>query len=369
MNTNAQHSLRIRIPSGQEMYEAIRRRDARYDGRFYYGVVTTGVFCLPSCSARLANRENVRFFADSDSAVAAGFRACLKCRPDLPGGSIDNLIELARHIQAHADERLTLADLSRRSNLSVSRLQKKFKSVFGVSPKAYQDAARLGRLKSALRGGDDITGAIFSAGYGSTSRVYGEAARSMGMTPSAYRAGGEGERIFYAYRESALGPLMMAATDRGVCFAQFGDSEPALLDQLKAEFPKADIDRSPGQEGLELERWVEALDAHLSQQAPRPDVPLDLRGTAFQLKVWRFLLSVPEGDVVSYSEVATGIGKPRATRAAASACGANRIGVLIPCHRVLRGNGELGGYRWGVDRKRTLLDQERRRDTAREVDN
>jgi len=341
------------------MYDAIRNRDASYDGRFYYGVVTTGVFCLPSCSARLANRDNVRFFGDAKSALAAGFRACRKCRPEQPGNRIDDLIELARHIQAHADERLTLADLSRRAGLSESRLQKKFKSVFGVSPKAYQDAARLGRLKSALKDGEDVTGAIFSAAYGSTSRVYGEAARSMGMTPSVYRAGGEGERIFYAFRESALGPLMMAATDRGVCFAQFGDGEAALLDQLQAEFPNAEIARSRGQDGPELDRWIEALDAHLSRHAPRPDVPLDLRGTAFQLKVWRFLLSVGEGDVVSYGEVATGIGKPRAVRAAASACGANRVGVLIPCHRVLRGNGELGGYRWGAERKRTLLEMER----------
>ena len=347
------------------MYEAVRNRDAVYDGQFYYGVVTTGIFCLPSCSARLARRDNLRFFADAGSAVAAGYRACRKCRPDRPGGRIEDLIDIARHIQAHADERLTLADLSKRANLSVSRLQKKFKAVFGVSPKEYQDAARLGRLKSALRDGDDVTGAIFSAGYGSTSRVYGEAARSMGMTPSAYRAGGEGEQITYAYRESTLGPLMMAATDRGVCFAQFGDSESALLDQLHAEYPQAEIARSPAQEGPELDRWIEALDAHLSQQGPRPDVPLDLRGTAFQLKVWQFLLSIRDGDVLSYGEVAAGIGAPGAVRAAASACGANRIGVLIPCHRVLRGNGALGGYRWGVSRKRTLLDQERRRSRSR----
>jgi AraC family transcriptional regulator of adaptative response/methylated-DNA-[protein]-cysteine methyltransferase len=359
MNAQSNSGLRIRVPSNEEIYEAIKNRDARYDGRFYYGVITTGVFCQPSCSARLANRENIRTFADPESAVAAGFRACRKCRPDLPGGSIDDLIELARYIQAHADERLTLAELSSRANLSESRLQRKFKSVFGVSPKAYQDAARLGRLKSALRDGDEVTGAIFSAGYGSTSRVYGDAARSMGMTPSAYRAGGEGERICYAYRKSELGPLMMAATDRGVCFAQFGDGKADLLERLREEFPNAEITRSPGQDGPELDRWIEALDAHLSRHAPRPDVPLDLRGTAFQLKVWRFLLSIREGDIVSYAEVAAGIGKPRAVRAAASACGANRIGVLIPCHRVLRGNGGLGGYRWGTERKRTLLDAER----------
>ena len=360
MTTKQNSALRTRVPSHAEMYDAIRRRDTRYDGRFWYGVVTTGVFCLPSCAARPANRENIRFFADTGAAVAAGFRACRKCRPDRPGGGIDNLIALARYIEAHADERLTLADLSARANLSVSRLQRKFKSVFGVSPKAYQDAARMGRLKSSLKNGDDVTGAIFEAGFGSTSRVYGEASRNLGMTPAAYRAGGEGETISRAFRESALGPLLMAATDRGVCFAQFGDSEADLLEQLRAEFPNADIVESLGAEDAELDRWIDALDAHLARQAPRPDVPLDLRGTAFQLKVWRFLLGIGEGDVVSYGELAKGIGRPNSVRAAASACGANRIGVLVPCHRVLRGNGDLGGYRWGIERKRTLLEMERR---------
>lgn len=360
MKTKRHSALRARVPSHAEMYDAVRRRDDRYDGQFWYGVVTTGVYCLPSCSARPANRENVRFFAATDAAVAAGFRACRKCRPDRPGGGFEALVELARYIEAHADERLTLAELSARANLSASRLQKKFKSVFGVSPKAYQDAARMGRLKASLKAGDDVTGAIFEAGFGSTSRVYGEASRNLGMTPAAYRAGGQGETISYAYRVSALGPLMMAATDRGVCFAQFADSEAELLEQLKAEFPNAEIVESPGVNDAELDRWINALNAHLARQAPRPDVPLDLRGTAFQLKVWRFLLGIGEGDVVSYGELARGIGRSNSVRAAASACSANRIGVLVPCHRVLRANGDLGGYRWGADRKRTLLELERR---------
>jgi len=190
--------------------------------------------------------------------------------------------------------------------------------------------------------------------------VYGEAARNMGMTPASYRAGAAGERIFYAYRNSSLGPLMLAATERGVCFAQFGDTREALTSQLKAEFPHAEFVESPGTEGPELDGWITALDAHLSEHAPRPDLPLDLRGTSFQLKVWRFLLSVGEGDVLSYAELAQGIDRPKAVRAVASACGANKVGVLVPCHRVLRGNGDLGGYRWGVERKRTLLDIERR---------
>ena len=301
------------------MYAAIRDRDRDFDGRFFYGVLTTGVYCRPSCAARLAKRENVRFFDDTSGAESAGFRPCKRCRPDRLGAELDAMVDLARYIETHADERLTLATLADRIAMSPSRLQKSFKATFGISPKAYQDAARLGRLKSALQAGDDVTGAIFSAGFGSTSRVYGEAARNMGMTPSAYRAGGKGERIFFAYRESALGPLLMAATEKGVCFAQFGESRKALVEQLKAEFPNATLEDSPGQDGPALDDWIAALDDHLGHDAPRPELPLDLRGTAFQLKVWKFLLSVHDGDVVSYGDVARGIGSPKAVRAAASA--------------------------------------------------
>ena len=251
--------------------------------------------------------------------------------------------------------------LADHAGLSASRLQRTFKSAFGISPKTYQDAARVRRFKQALRAGDDVAGATYSAGFGSSSRVYGRAAGNMGMTPGAYRKGGEGEVLSYAYRRSALGPLLMAATDKGVCFVQFGDSKAALLKQLSSEFPKAMIEKSRGERSPELDNWVAQLDAHLGNKQPRPDLPLDLRGTAFQLQVWQFLLSVPEGQIVSYSEVATAIGKPKAVRAAASACGANRVGVLVPCHRVLRGDGGIGGYRWGIERKRTLLANERSR--------
>lgn len=354
----------LTIPSITQKREAIANRDAAYDGQFFFGVVTTGVYCRPSCPARPAKPENIRFFEDAASAVAQGFRACRKCRPDDVDKDLEKLTTVARFIEAHADERLTLARLSGLTGLSSSRFQKTFKAAFGVSPKAYQDAVRMQRLKGALKKGDDVTGAIYEAGFGSPSRVYGEAGRNMGMTPAVYRSGGKGEEIFYAYRRSAMGPLLMAATERGVCFAQFGDSRNALLDQLRQEFPNANVRKSSAENAAELDRWVEALDRHLHAEAPRPDLPLDLRGTAFQLKVWRFLLKVNEGDVVSYGELAREIGKPKAVRAAASACGANRVGVLVPCHRVLRGNGELGGYRWGVERKRTLLDIERRNRAA-----
>lgn len=355
------------MPSEQEMRKAIVARDKSHDGCFYYGVITTGVFCRPSCSSRPAKPENLRFFPGVEDAMAAGFRPCKRCRPaeGIPG--VARLVEIARHIEEHADEPLTLASLATIAGLSPSRLQRSFKKVFGVSPKAYQDAVRMGRFKQSLKKGDTVTDAIFSSGFGSISRVYGEATRSMGMTPRTYRAGGAGEIIAYACRDTALGLMAMAATDKGVCFVQFGDDEESLVSKLKAEFPKAELSASRAQDTPELDAWMEALDQHISEGAPRPDLPLDMRGTAFQMKVWRFLLSICEGDVLSYGEVAAQIDKPRAVRAVASACAENRIGVLIPCHRVLRGDGSLGGYRWGLERKRALLDAERERRAERQA--
>lgn len=352
------------VPFECEMRAAVAARDKTCDGRFFYAVITTGVFCRPSCPARAARPENLRFFADADAAVAAGFRPCKRCRPADTAAGLTRLVEVAQHIEAHADERLTLAALAKRAGLSPSRFQRVFKAAFGVSPKAYQDALRMNRFKTALKEGDDVTGAIFSAGYGSISRIYGEQLRNIGMTPKAYRAGGAGETIGYVCRETALGPTMMAATKRGVCFVQCGRTSEALLEHLRAEFPKAKLIASAAQDTLELDAWIEALDAHISQGTPRPDLPLDLRGTAFQMKVWRFLLSVRDGDVISYGELAARIEKPKAVRAVASACAANRIGVLVPCHRVLRCDGSLGGYRWGLERKQALIDAERSRNPA-----
>ena len=350
----------LTMPSEQEMRAALAVRDRAYDGRFVFAVTTTGVFCRPSCAARPARPENQRFFPDADSAIASGFRPCKLCRPTEIAPGLHVLVEIARYIEAHADERLTLGGLSQQAGLSRSHLQRAFKAAFGVSPKVYQDAIRMKHLRRALKEGDDVTGAIFSAGFGSISRVYGEEMRSLGMTPRAYRARGAGETIAYACRATALGPIVMGATARGVCFVQFGEDLEDLLEQLRAEFPMARLIASAAQDAPDLDAWIEALDAHISQGAPRPDLPLAMYGTAFQTRVWRFLLSVREGDVISYGDLAARIGRPRAVRAVASACAANRLGVLVPCHRVLRGNGELGGYRGGVERKRALLDMERR---------
>ena len=269
-----------------------------------------------------------------------------------------DMAALAVYIGDHADEPLSLAHLARRTGLGPTALQRRFTKALGVSPKAYQSAERLKRLKGALREGDSVAGAIFEAGYGSTSRVYEKLDGGLGMTPSAYRSGGAGEIIAYAVRNTALGPLLMAATDRGVCKVAFGESAAALVAELTAEFPKARIAPASPAAQPQLDAWMAALAAHLEEGGPRPDLPLDLRGAAFQMRVWRFLLSVEAGKPISYSELAQGIGSPKAVRAAASACAQNRIAVLVPCHRVLRADGSLGGYRWGLERKRSLLASE-----------
>jgi len=267
---------------------------------------------------------------------------------------------LAKYIESNASEVISLSRLARQAQLSPAYLQRTFKATLGVSPKAYHDAARLRLLKVGLKAGKSVLESITEAGFQSTSRVYGHTARNLGMTLSVYRAGGAGETLAYAYRETVLGPLLMAATDRGVCLAQFGTNESTLMAQLRAEFPRARIVASSMTQSPELDAWIEAFEAHIAGTAPRPDLPLDLRGTAFQIRVWRFLLGVAEGEVLSYAELASGIGAPKSVRAAASACASNRIAVLVPCHRVLRADGGLGGYRWGVDRKRVLVDRERK---------
>jgi AraC family transcriptional regulator of adaptative response/methylated-DNA-[protein]-cysteine methyltransferase len=349
------------MPDTAECRRALRQRDARYDGRFVHGAPQAGVYCRPSCAAQAAYVDDARFYPTASAASAAGLRACRRCRPDAAANERERLQELATYIQAHAEQTLPLAALARRIGLSPTHLQRRFSAVIGVSPKALQDAARMRTLKKSLRGGARVTDAIYEAGFGSSSRVYGEALRNLGMTPGAYRAGGAGEQIHHAVRTTAIGPLLMAATERGVCFAQFGTDAAQLLAQLQAEFPQASLLESNAQQSPALDAWITALDAHISRGAARPEVPLDLRGTAFQIRVWRFLLGVREGEVLAYGELARGVDAPRAQRAVASACAANRIAVLVPCHRVLRGDGGLGGYRWGVERKRALLDAERAR--------
>lgn len=343
----------------QQMKAAVAARDPSRDQDFCYGVITTGVCCKPSCRSRPARPENLRFFPDIGAALRAGFRPCKRCHGSDQASRFAGLTRIARYIENNLDERLTLAALADMAGLSASRLQRTFKQTFGISPRMYQDAVRMRRFRQSLKDGKGVTESIFESGFGSVSRVYGEASRNLGMPPRAYGAGGEGESITWACGMTALGLLAIAATDKGVCFAQFGPDETALISELRSEFPHAELLESASSGTVELDDWIKALDQHISQGAPRPELPIDMRGTAFQMKVWQFLTSTREGDILSYSQVADRIDKPRAVRAVASACARNRIGILIPCHRVLRGDGGLGGYRWGLERKQALIELER----------
>ncbi len=343
-------------------------RDKAADGTFVYAVRTTGVFCRASCPSRRAKRENMVFYDTAGQAEADGFRGCRRCRPlavEQRDPKVSLMESMAAYIDAHVGETLPLGRLAREADLSPFHFQRTFKAVIGISAKEYHAAARLRKFKQRLRAGESVLAATFDVGYGSTSRVYEQIDGGLGMAPTAYRSGGAGETIVHAVRDTTLGPLMMAATERGVCFVQFGRSADALLTQLQGEFPKAALMPAPAAAAAPLNAWMTALASHLAGAGPRPDLPLDLRGTAFQIKVWRFLMSVRSGDVVSYSELAAGIGVHRAVRAAASACAANRLAVLVPCHRALRADGGLGGYRWGLERKRVLLELER---TQREIE-
>jgi AraC family transcriptional regulator, regulatory protein of adaptative response / methylated-DNA-[protein]-cysteine methyltransferase len=269
------------------------------------------------------------------------------------------LVALAEALVRNPDAPFSLNDAALQLGVSQSQAQRRFVKAFGVSPKALQSAARMGKFKLALRTGKSVLDAIVEAGFGSTSRLYGEAERNIGMRPSSYARGASGEEIFWTCGVTSIGQLMLAATAQGVCFAQFDEHADSLWQQLQTEFPKASLVESDAKHSAHLQQWFCAIEQHLSQQQPLPELPLDLRGTAFQIKVWRFLQRMQSGQTTSYTALASSIDQPKAIRAAASACAANRIALLVPCHRVLRGDGQLGGYRWGLERKQKLLELER----------
>jgi AraC family transcriptional regulator of adaptative response/methylated-DNA-[protein]-cysteine methyltransferase len=324
--------------------------------------MTTGVYCRPSCACRLPLRKNVRFFASAGDAERAGLRACKRCRPNeapLEVQHAQRIHSLADYIREHSGDALPLADLAARARLSTFHLQRSFKAVMGVTPRQFVEACRVDALKNQLRKQTSVTDAIYDAGFGSSSRVYEKVDTHLGMTPAQYRAGGKETTISYAAVDSALGRMMIGATDRGICFIQFADSDAELLRMLAAEYPAASLQPMPAASAADFHSWMNALEEYLAGERRQLDLPLDLRATAFQMKVWRYLQTIPYGSVQSYSEVAAGLGQPTAARAVARACASNRVALLIPCHRVIRGSGDLAGYKWGLERKRTLLDRER----------
>jgi len=342
----------------EKFWQAVQTRDSGYDGLFYYGVRTTGVYCRPSCASRRPKRENVFFFALPEAARQAGFRACLRCHPDkavIRDPQAELTQSLCRLIDQHLEEPVNFAALSAQLKLSQFHLQRLFKKLMGITPRQYAEARRADLFKTRVKAGQSVTEAMYEAGYGSSSRLYEKAASQLGMTPATYRKGGKGMKIKYTIAECPLGLLLVAVTDRGICSVALGEKGEELTGGLLAEFPQAETARDE----TSLRAHVDALLAHLAGQEPHPDLPLDVQGTAFQKRVWEELRRIPYGQTASYSEIARRIGQPSATRAVARACATNPAALVTPCHRVVRENGEISGYRWGVERKRRLLEKEK----------
>lgn len=344
--------------SSAAAWQAVLDRDQTRDGGFVFAVKTTGVYCRPSCPARRPNRGNVEFFDSGEDARVAGFRACLRCRPDRDRA--DPLLAAKSILESADGDLVTLDRLGAEVGMSPGHLQRRFKARFGISPREFQAARRSNRLKTALKRSGSVSRATYDAGYGSSSRVYESADARLGMTPSRFAKGGAGLSISYAITDSPLGRLLVAVTERGVSAVLPGRTDAELVGNLEREFPKATISRIDPRADAALGALVSKVVAEVAASAPGlEEVPLDIVGTAFQERVWRALQRIPRGKTRSYGDVARSLGQPLAVRAVASAIARNRLAVLIPCHRVIREDGSLGGYRWGLPTKRRLLDRER----------
>jgi AraC family transcriptional regulator of adaptative response/methylated-DNA-[protein]-cysteine methyltransferase len=346
----------LRAMSPTERWQAVLARDRRYDGAFVYAVRSTGIYCRPSCASRRPRRTQVTFFPIPEAAEQDGFRACRRCHPADANGS-DPVVALVREAcQALAGPTPPSLDtLATALGIRPHRLVRAFKRVLGITPKEYAAARRVARFKQELKRRSHVSPAVYEAGYGSSSRVYEGANAQLGMTPGAYARGGAGSAINYVIVPSPLGKMLVAATERGVCRIGFGDDAATLEADLISEFPAAGVEK----DRAGLERWVAAILAYLEGREPHLDLPLDIRATAFQRRVWQELQRIPFGETRSYSDVARRMGQPKAMRAVARACATNPVALVIPCHRVVREDGELGGYRWGIERKRALLSQEK----------
>jgi len=340
-----------------QCWDAMMARSAQADGTFVSAVRSTGIYCRPSCPARHPRREHVVFFRHAHEAEAAGFRACRRCHPELvhlPEPQNETVEQMCRYIETHLDAPLHLSDLSQQFHVSPYHLQRTFKRIKGVTPRQYVEACRLQQFKTQLRDGETVTGALYNAGYQSNSSVYERMPMQLGMTPSAYRQGGKGTQIWYSITKSSLGYVLLATTARGIATLRFGDDKASLDTALVHEYPEAEIIRDEER----LQPWVMLLEQYLQGYTPASPIPLDVQASAFQWKVWEALRRIPSGQTRSYQAIAQAIGQPTATRAVACACATNPVAVFIPCHRVVRSNGELGGYRWGLERKKALLARE-----------
>lgn len=338
-------------------WKAVENRDSSYDGKFVFAVRSTGIYCRPSCPSKRAQRGQVLFFSLSGAAVAAGFRACKRCHPEK--AAITNpQMQIVEHscswIESHLEDSLSLEALSEAVGMSPYHLQRTFKRFVGITPRQYADAFRLRHFKSRLKEGDSVTEAMYNAGYGSSSRLYERATSQLGMTPKTYRKGGLGTNIYYNIRSNAIGQVLVAVTERGICSVRLGDSAGSLESAFRKEFPAAEIKRDKAA----VNRWMDAIAKYLEGRHAKLNLPLDIQATTFQFRVWEELRKIPYGATRSYSDIAKAIGNPKAVRAVARACATNPVALVIPCHRVIREDKSLGGYRWGLKRKEALLKQE-----------
>lgn len=356
MNTSDRNAKRTETPVTDPRWASVVAREAKADGTFYYSVKTTGVYCRPSCAARLARPENVQFHATREEAENAGFRPCKRCRPDQPSlteqhaakvAAACRLIEESEHVPS-------LKSLAADAGISPYYFHRVFKAITGLTPKEYTTAQRAKRVREQLGRSATVTEAIYGAGYNSNGRFYAESNGVLGMTPASYRAGGANTAIRFAIGECSLGSILVAASERGVCCILLGDDPDTLLRDLQDDFPNAEL--IGGDEAFE--KLVAQVVGFVEVPAIGLALPLDVRGTAFQQRVWRALRGIPPGSTASYTEIARRIGSPKSVRAVAQACASNNLAVAIPCHRVVRNDGGLAGYRWGVERKRVLLERE-----------
>ncbi|MCE9888878.1 bifunctional DNA-binding transcriptional regulator/O6-methylguanine-DNA methyltransferase Ada [Kluyvera intermedia] len=346
------------LHTDEDRWQAVLNRDAEADGQFFFAVQTTGIFCRPSCRARHALRHNVRFYPDADAAQAAGFRPCKRCQPNALAPEqqkIDKVAYACRLLEQESP--ITLDALAQAVAVSPYHFHRMFKSVTGMTPKAWQQAWRARRLRESLSEDETVTQAVLAAGFPTSSSYYRHADEMLGMSAKTYRQGGKATEIHYATGECSLGRCLVAISERGICAVLLGDDEPALIDELQRSFPAARF--LPADAAFS--QHIAAVVASLNQPTTALSLPLDIRGTAFQQLVWQALRAIPVGETRSYQQVAQSIGNPQAVRAVASACAANRLAILVPCHRVVRGDGSLSGYRWGVARKAALLQREKER--------
>ncbi|MFL6467582.1 MAG: bifunctional DNA-binding transcriptional regulator/O6-methylguanine-DNA methyltransferase Ada [Pyrinomonadaceae bacterium] len=347
--------LRQRLADWQ--WHAVATKNRELDGVFYFGVRTTGVFCRPSCSSRKPNRENVAFFITASDAEHAGFRPCLRCRPleaEVRDPAPELIANAFRSLRNRQLEFASVEDLASDLQVSSSHLQKTFRNVLGITPKEVMDMFRLENFKDNVRGAD-VTTSLYDSGFGSSRSLYEKAGERLGMTPAIYKKGGKGMTVTFTVADSPLGKLLVAATDKGICSVSFGDNEDELRSELEKEFFAAEISNDDSG----LKKAVDSILRGMNGERTILALPLDVRGTAFQMRVWSELRKIPYGETRSYSQVAENIGNPNAVRAVARACATNPVAVLTPCHRVVASDGKLAGYRWGIERKKALLDKEK----------